>query len=428
MKYIRQIIYEMSHQKMMTWVSVGGTALSIFLVMAFFMADQVKTVDVAPESNRSRILCGQNIEIKSTDPEKNYSSSGGASYETIKRLYEGLDGVDKVSYMSNWADTYNVNVAGKKPVVLNGFNTDEEFWKLYDFRFIDGKPYDKASCDDGEKKVVLTRSAARMVFQEENVVGKEVLIQHVPYTVCGLVEDVSPLLTATSADLYIPLGPEQRKSNGYRELMGNVKAHLLMSEGADEKQIQKQVESRYATLGNTLKEKQEEVVYHGQPYNAEILASDIYSNATPDLTANHRERYVVYLIMLILPAINLSSMTRSRLRHRVSEIGVRRAFGAPRRSIISQMLTENFIITLLGGIIGLVLSVIFMIQLYDVFFAYNTDNSLAASTKPSLEMLFTWKSFFIALAFCFVLNLLSAFVPAWKASRINPAMAISKSR
>ena len=50
-------------------------------------------------------------------------------------------------------------------------------------------------------------------------------------------------------------------------------------------------------------------------------------NLEPDLKAARRERVIIFIILLLVPAINLSSMTQSRLRQRVAEIGVRRAFG-----------------------------------------------------------------------------------------------------
>ena len=63
MNYFKQIYYEMKHQRMMTWVSISGTALAIFLVMAFIMADRINTVEVAPESNRARILQATGLHI-----------------------------------------------------------------------------------------------------------------------------------------------------------------------------------------------------------------------------------------------------------------------------------------------------------------------------------------------------------------------------
>ncbi len=429
MNYIRQIIYEMRHQKMMTWVSIGGTALSIFLVMAVFMSDEAKTIGFAPETNRDKILTGHYIELRSTDPDNHRSSSGAASYETCRKLYFGLKGVERMSFMTDWPETFNVGIPGKKTVPMSARFTDEEFWKLYDFTFLYGKPYDGAACDSGEKKVVISRSVARELFQEDDVVGREIQLQHVPYVVCGVVEDVSPLLATTGTDLFIPFGPDKKKAGGYNEYMGNVRVQMVLKPGVEEESIKKQVEARYARINGTLKEKKEELGYHGQPYNAEIMAfGDYGSNTTPDLEGRKRNRYMVYVVLILLPAINLSSMTRSRLRHRVSEIGVRRAFGARKSSIIMQMLGENFIITLAGGVIGLLLSFLFMMMLYNVFFYAKSASGLVSDVAPALGMLFTWKSFLLALVFCFVLNLFSAFVPSWRASRTVPAQAIAKSR
>lgn len=130
---------------------------------------------------------------------------------------------------------------------------------------------------------------------------------------------------------------------------------------------------------------------------------------------------------MLLPAINLSSMTRSRLRHRVAEIGVRRAFGAKRSDIVTQLFGENLIITVIGGAIGLILSLIFLLYAYTFLFsASGFDLSLEViNTRPDFGMLFRWKNFLIAFGLCFVLNVLSATVPAWKASLTEPAEALS---
>ena len=55
MRYFNQIIFEMRHQKMMMWISIGGTALSIFLVMAFYMSNHVTTAPVEIHVIRTRL-------------------------------------------------------------------------------------------------------------------------------------------------------------------------------------------------------------------------------------------------------------------------------------------------------------------------------------------------------------------------------------
>lgn len=427
MNYIRQIIYEMRHQKMMTWVSICGTALAIFLVMTFFMTDQVKTVEVAPETHRQKIYIGQNIHISGGEWG---DSSGSMHYDAARSVYDNLESVEIASFMSQWSDNADINVRGGEAISSLPKRVDENFWKIYDFRFVSGHPFDKADCDSDAKKAVLSRSLARRLFGEDDVAGREVMVNMMPYTVVGVVEDVSPLLSTTYAGFYLVFTRDYGMS-GNEKWFGNTQVALLLKDGVSPDRLRQEVKGRYATLGAQVAKEGAELIYHEQPYDAETVAEGGYgSNNTPDMKSKHVLSYFLYGIMILLPAINLSSMTRSRLRHRVSEIGVRRAFGARRVSILVQMLGENFVITIIGGVIGLVLSVVFILLASNLFFLYSGSMSSSSldvvNARPSFDMLFTWSNFFVALALCFILNLISATVPAWQASRVEPAVAIAK--
>ncbi len=432
MRYFNQILFEMRHQKMMMWVSIGGTALSIFLVMAFYMSNHVTTAPVAPELDRARIVSGQNIEMESLDGE-GYSASSALDYETARKLYAGLEGVEKEVFMSNWPEDIMVgeNITDAEPMA--GKYTDENYWKLYQFSFIDGKPYDRAACESGDKTAVISRSVARRLFGTDHATGHDIRIDGSTYKVIGVTEDVHPLLESAYADIWLPLGPDQREPDPLYPLMGNIQVKMLLEEGMDPEALRKQVRQRYASLNASIKEDNMKVIYHEQPYTDKVVATHKYgSNTTPDPNPGFKENLIIYGLLLILPAINLSSMTRGRLRSRESEIGVRRAFGASRSAIVHQLLGENFIITLIGGVIGFVGSFIFMMFMSRLFLDLSIDfNSVMIDQEgPRLrfDMLFSWNGFLLALGFCFVLNLLSAFAPAWKASRMTPAAAIARNR
>ena len=415
----------MKHQKVMTWVSVSGIALSIFLVMVFFMTDKLPLVEAAPESNRSRMLYGGGIDMKG----ENWSQSGAMSYKMTEKIYDNLDGIEKMARSGSWTTSYNVGLKGKPANPMTGKMTDEDFWKMYDFRFISGKPYTRESMESGEKVVVITRSVARQLLGKEDATGEDVNINSVPYRIVGVVEDVNPILGATFSNIYIPFSTGELTND---DRTGSVMVHLLMKPGVKEEDIKAQVKSRYDRMNAELAKEKIEMTYHGAPHNSEYLADGwVFSNVTPDLSERHRNSWITYIILLLLPAINLSCMMRGRLRHRVSEIGVRRAYGAKRSSIIRQILGENLIVTLAGGLIGLVCSYVFIYFAADYFFSISNADSSAlkyASSTPAMSMLFTWTNFFAALGACFVLNLLSAFLPAWKASRVEPAVAIAKSK
>jgi putative ABC transport system permease protein len=62
------------------------------------------------------------------------------------------------------------------------------------------------------------------------------------------------------------------------------------------------------------------------------------------------------LMFMLLPAVNLININVSRIMERASEIGVRKAFGASARTLVGQFIVENIVLTLVGGVLGLVLS------------------------------------------------------------------------
>lgn len=434
---IKQIIFDMRHHRMMTWISIVGTAVSIFLVMVFYMSDNARLAAVEPEQDRERIVVGAGIDIHSTDPDNHSSSSGGMTYETARRLYGNLDGVEKISYISSWYNITDIILKGTTPVRATIPAVDGAFWDIYHFKFIEGHPFTNADCESTERKIVLNRTTAHKVFGSTDVIGREVKVKGVPYTVAGVVEDVNPLLPITGVDAYVSLSEDEYKpwgtENAMVDKLGHLRVLLLLKEGVDPESIRTQVRSRYAALNAELEKDMYQAVYHESPFDLEVQVLTMYGgNSTPDLTSHRRKRIVMYTLLLLLPAINLSSLMRGRLRHRVSELGVRRAFGTKRSRIVSQLLGENFIVTLTGGLIGLLLSIIFMLTLSSVFFNfidYYAASSLEVMlTNPSLSMVFTWKAFFIALGACLVLNILTATLHAWRASMISPAAAISKSR
>ena len=74
--------------------------------------------------------------------------------------------------------------------------------------------------------------------------------------------------------------------------------------------------------------------------------------------------FSVIFLLLLIPSINLTGMTASRMKKRMEELGIRKAFGAQNRTLLLQILYENLLLTLLGGLIGLLISygLIFMLK------------------------------------------------------------------
>ena len=69
-------------------------------------------------------------------------------------------------------------------------------------------------------------------------------------------------------------------------------------------------------------------------------------------------RQLAYVLQaqLFIPALHLGGLISSRMDRRLGELGVRRAYGATSRMLVNQVLWENLLLTLLGGVAGMLVS------------------------------------------------------------------------
>ena len=167
--------------------------------------------------------------------------------------------------------------------------------------------------------------------------------------------------------------------------------------------------------------------YRGQP---DTQFTHLYRtwSQEPDVQGVVLRYVVVMLILLIVPAINLSSMTLSRMRRRMAEIGVRKAFGATANELMRQVFLENLLLTCLAGLLGLALSYAATFVLNGFLFGNSTNAYLAGETSLTAGALLSPWIFLAAFLFCLLMNLLSAGIPAWRASRMNIVEAINGKR
>jgi putative ABC transport system permease protein len=109
-------------------------------------------------------------------------------------------------------------------------------------------------------------------------------------------------------------------------------------------------------------------------------------------------------ISLIVGGIGISNIMLVSVTERTREIGIRRALGATRRSVLWQFLTEAVVLALLGGILGVALAML-------TVWILKTFTSLPAITEP-------W-AVALGLGFSAVVGITAGFLPALKAAKLN---------
>lgn len=419
-QYFKQALSRLKQQPLLTTISVLGTALTICLIMVVVMQQQIKTVPFAPESNRNRLLHVKWMSVGNKTWSDDGSSNGPMGIKTAKGCFEGLKTPEEISIYSI-PETMQVSLSRGVRTGVDALETDGAFWRIFDFSFIDGKPYSDAEAKSGLPVAVITESVARLLFgTATNVAGKEIFVNDAPYRVSGVVKDVSSMASTAYAQIWVPYlstnitGGDNVWNDG---IMGVMQVVILAHNSSDFDAIRAECERRRlaynAGLGDYF------VFYRGQPDDQLTMSQRIWANVQPDMAGYFRQQVIIFLILLLVPAINLSSMTHSRLRQRVAEIGVRRSFGATRGGVMGQIVAENLVLTLMAGVVGLLFCLLISYVWGGTLFA---DSQLMhLNTAPVIEwkMLFKLSTFIYALLFCLLLNLLSSGWPAWRASRMS---------
>jgi putative ABC transport system permease protein len=118
------------------------------------------------------------------------------------------------------------------------------------------------------------------------------------------------------------------------------------------------------------------------------------------------------LLFVLLPTMNLVSINLSRIFERASEIGVRKAFGASSRALVAQFVMENVVLTLIGGAIGFVLSLVMLRALS------------AAQLIPYFVLDVNLRIFGYGMLLAVAFGIFSGVYPAWRMSRMHPVNAL----
>ncbi len=285
-RYFKQAWGSLVKQPLLSAISVGGTALAIFLIMIIVMIDEVKVAPYAPESNRDRWLIQTRASLGnkewSSTPERN-SSTGTMGYNTIRHTFYEMTTPKAVTAFTPFTQVSHLSVKGKTSfgAILRG--TDEGFWKVMDLTFIAGHPYDKASFEAGSQVAVLSESLARKLFDTTDCVGRDFKLDHVTYRVCGVVRDVTSLASFASAELWVPFTSKGTDKMAWSEYMGYLGVIILAHDKADFPKIREEYKEVWDKFEDEIKVAGWEFYRHQHPYDQFTYVNHKWGNADPDM-------------------------------------------------------------------------------------------------------------------------------------------------
>lgn len=396
----------LKENRLVSSISIVGTALSIAMIMIVVLVFQIQFASFYPENDRDRMMYVDNgTEVKSSQG----WNRGNMSTEALKECFYSLTLPEAVAGYSLSAKP--LSIPGKRMYKNYAVKcTDPGFWKVFSFRFLAGKPFTQADFDSAIPVAVIAESVARKLYGDVDAVGKTVIIDQSSYTICGVVEDVSQAADTAFGSIWIPYTTDRvLLSNTTKENMSGAFSVCLLAKRrgdfeAIRRELDRQVE-RYNGMKRDCK-----INFMGNP----ITRLDVAIGSEGQIHVSLKDYLLktgnLLLFLLILPALNLLGVTQSAMQKRRAEMGVRKAFGATNGALIRQILWENGLTTMLGGVLGLLLSLL-LLPLCKGFLLKSADTALNS------DMLFQPMAFGAALLFCLLLNLLSAGLPAVRMAR-----------
>ena len=401
--YFKQAWEMMKQNRLYSSMYILGTAVTIAVVMMFFIIIYIKLGPIYPEYNRNRMLYLNLIRFSINDGNNSgYSKSSYLLYDKLKAV-EGCDAVTAVK-------TYN----NKKPIpglknstVLFASHT---IWKVFDFDFLYGRGYTKEDEDNNKSLpvVVVSEELAHNLYATSDVVGKEVEIDGVKHKVVGVVKNVSGSTPNVYANCWVPINSSLNNEDYKRTetMLGGYKLFFLVSKNENLEAVKARISDIFFRFAQEQRQGNEY-----EPYINTHLKNEMGTGFGAKDTSFI---LLLFITLLFIPALNLSGMIASRMNSRMEEIGVRKAFGATNRSIVLQVLTENLFFTALGALLGLLLSYIvaFTSQEWIVTLFDTVNLNAHYPTTVTIEMLLNPTVILVTMLLVLLLNIISALLPA----------------
>lgn len=429
--YWKQAWELLKQNKLFSMLYITGTGLAIAMTMVVFVAHYIKVAPIYPETNRAKTWVLKSVSVRRL--KSNGEGNWRSSYQLVRDWWYPIQEAEAVSAVyGGWGiESYiqleNMNSEIKVDVKY----TDPAFFRIFQFKFLDGKPFSQTDFDSGIMNAVMGENLARRIFGTTDVRGRRFNLNYTDCRVAGVVQDASFLTSNSFAQLYLPYTTVTGYDNVDKNSDGLLGPYSVCFMVKDENQ------------GLALEKKMKEQVHKyntsQEEYKLSLLGPDIFwksayrhGNVPLDWWELIRQWGGLVLIFLLVPALNLCGMISTRMEKRLPEMGICKAFGADRGRLLYQVLTENLVLTCLGGLLGLGLAWTVLIGgrnwVFTLFERYGDSVPEGVDTIVSSDMLFSPWVFIVGFTVCLFLNLLSALWPAWKALCKNIVYSLNQQK
>ncbi|WP_168400168.1 MacB family efflux pump subunit [Acinetobacter indicus] len=390
----------------MALLAMNAHRMRTFLTMLGIIIGIASVVSVVALGNGSQKQILENISSLGTNTITVYQGRGfgdnSRSSQVRTLIPADADALAEQPYVDGVSPSVNTSVTGRfkeieASTTVNGVS--EDFFYVRGLDFNSGQPFDRSSVRTQAQDVVIDTNTQKTFFSDGyNPVGQVILLGSVPSRIIGVVDAQQGMGgNADSLNVYLPY------STVLSRMLGQSHVRSIIVRIKDE---YPSATAENAILSLLVQRHGAQDVF---TQNADSIRETIQqTTATMTLLIS-----AIAVISLVVGGIGVMNIMLVSVTERTQEIGVRMAVGARQSDILQQFLIEAVLVCILGGILGVLLS-LGIGQLITQFaggtfqMAYSTTSIVAAFICSSL------------------IGIVFGFIPARNAARLNPVDALSR--
>ncbi len=292
-------------------------------------------------------------------------------------------------------------------VALSALATDTDIFKAYDWTIDKGRAFTEKEIADYAQVMVIGATSAQTIFGDVDPLGKTVVLNNIPFTVVGVTKKTGSSGFGFNIDegLLIPYTTAKVKLNTSGGRNSNRRAlDRVVIRAADFNKI----ENTKVDVANTVRNVHRIHPLGKDDFQLDDMASFVEQAKSTGTTIS-LFLGVIGIVSLVVGGIGVMNIMLVSVTERTREIGIRMAIGATGWNIRLQFLVEAVTLSCMGGIVGILLGVVFS-MLVSKYMALPTNLSV-------------W-SILLSAGFSAATGIFFGYYPAYKASKLTPIDAL----
>ena len=332
--------------------------------------------------------------------------SAGLSFRDLRVIRANLDTITSVTARKRFTPTKLLPrpIGGDMPVV---YGVSPSYASIGNLRTASGRFFDEAETASAAPVAVIGEAAAATLFGADDPVGRYLKVNEQWFQVIGV---AGPQLTVQSDVAGLPA--QDRNNLIYVPLYSSI---FRLEDGQSSRKDE--IDGIYMQMKSSADVPSAAALVRGILDVAHRGAGDFTIVSPAELLAEQRRTQRIFemvmvaiaSISLLVGGIGIMNIMLASVLERTREIGVRRAIGARQRDVVRQFLIETTIISVSGGVAGILMGV-GLSQLIGVLAGWST--------------IVTTSSIVLAFGVSVAIGIVFGLYPAIRASRLNPVTAL----